>query len=330
MKKIICAILAGLAVLAAAGCSTRDGKVAMNVAEELMESGSYEAAAEQCAIAIGNGVKDKDFIHMSDVLKAYNAALSFFESGDYEKAKEKISEITDYSELKMSGDIETLKDKIYDAADGSKTIDDRLNEVKRLYDSGDFEGAQKKLYSLSETELNDNQRENYEAFERSIQDKLKGSGSAPSPVKHAGESYNYSQYDDSLYDAYIIGAETGNVYFWMSSSGDSYTTTLPNGTALHTTGHTSGGRTLVKYNGRYGWITSKYLSSRPEYNHGTGYCIDGAESGSVYVWKSAYGDAYYTTIPNGTSVSPTGDYENGRSEILWNGGCAWITSKYLY
>ncbi|MGN0181335.1 MAG: hypothetical protein ACI4DP_02820 [Candidatus Ornithomonoglobus sp.] len=333
-KKIILAIASAAVLAVISGCTNRDGLVAKNVAIELMENGSYSAAAEQCAIAIGNGVKDKDFIHISDVINAYNDALSAFEDGDISEASEKISEIHDYSDLAMADDIEDLKEKIEDEGDNSETINDRLNEVKQLYDRGDYKAAQKKLYSISEDDMDANQRKNYDTFEINIENKLNAensTSSSSSTVQHAGSAYNYSAYDNSLSTAYVSGAETGSVYFWTSSSGDSYTTTLTNGTTIYTTGHSSGGRTLVKWNGSYGWITSRYISSsyRRSYKAIDHY-ISGASSGSVYVWKSAYGDEYYTTITNGTSVTPTGNYSNGRSQIYWGNGYAWITSAYLY
>lgn len=335
MKKTKIAALAAVSVLTVvSGCVNRDGLVAKNVAMELMENGSYSAAAEQCAIAIGNGVNDKEFVHISDVINAYNSALSEFESGNISGAAEKISDIHEYSDLAMAKDIEELKEKIDDANSFSISVDDTLNEVKRLYDSGDYKAAQKKLYSISEADMDANQQKNFDTFEINIENKLNAennTSSAPT-VKHAGSSYNYSAYDNSLSQAYVSGAETGSVYFWVASSGDSYTATLSNGTSIYTTGHSSGGRTLVKWNGSYGWITSRYISSgysRYSYNSVDHY-IRGASTGSVYVWKSAYGDAYYTTITNGTYVTPTGYSSNGRSEIYWGNGYAWITSAYLY
>lgn len=204
----------------------------------------------------------------------------------------------------------------------SQSIDDRLNEVKMLYDSGDYKAAQKKLYSINEDDLNALQRENYKEFEAKIDDKLNSDGT----VSHAHRTSNYE-----LSIAYVSGAETGNVYFWTDSSGDSYSSVLSNGNMIYSTRHTLGGRTLVKYNGSYGWITSRYISysnrnlDPSEY----GYHIGGASSGRVYVWNTAYSSTYITTIPNGTSVVPTGYSKNGRTEIVWNDGYAWITSEYV-
>ena len=211
--------------------------------------------------------------------------------------------------------------------DTTRLIDEQLNEVKRLYDNGDYKGAQKKLYSINEEDMNENQWENYRVFEANIDSMLNGNN-APSDVYHAGNTYDYSAYDNSLSVAYVSGAETGNVYFWTASSGDAYTAIISNGTLIYTTGHTSNGRTLVKYNGNYGWITSRYIGYSSNYSR-SGYYIGNASSGSVYVWKSAYGDAYYTTIKNGTSVTPTGNFQNGRTQIYWGNGYAWITSGYV-
>jgi hypothetical protein len=214
-----------------------------------------------------------------------------------------------------------------DTDDVSRLIDEQLNEVKRLYDNGDYKGAQKKLYSINEENMNDNQRGNYRVFEANIDSRLNENNTS-SNVYHAGNTYDYSAYDNRLSVAYVSGAETGNVYFWTASSGDGYTTIISNGTLIYTTGHTSNGRTLVKYNGNYGWITSRYIGYSSNYSRST-YYIGNASSGSVYVWKSAYGDAYYTTIKNGTSVTPTGNYQNGRTQIYWGNGYAWITSGYV-
>ena len=82
----------------------------MEVAEKLVEAGSYTEAAEQCAIAIGNGVKDKKFAHMAEVLNLYNSALTLYESDKIDSARDKIAQIVDYSDLKMATDIEILKD----------------------------------------------------------------------------------------------------------------------------------------------------------------------------------------------------------------------------
>lgn len=207
-----------------------------------------------------------------------------------------------------------------------QSINERLNEVKALYDSGDYKGAQKKLYSINEEDMNADQRNNYNTFEINIESKLNAENNTSSPVKHAGNVNNYSAYDNSLSTAYISGAESGSVYFWTASSGDTYSTILTNGTVIYTTGHSSGERTLVKWNGTYGWITTKYISS--SYKR-SGHYISGASTGSVYVWDSAYGDTYYTTIPNGTAITPTGYYVNGRTEIFWGDGYAWITSSYV-
>ena len=206
-----------------------------------------------------------------------------------------------------------------------QTIDEKLYEARRRYDDGDYTGARNKLYSIDVDDMNDDQKSEYNALKADIDNQLNGDSDT---VYHAGDTPDYSSYENSLTVAYVSGAETGNVYFWVASSGDSYTTIISNGTMIYTTGHTSNGRTLVKCNGKYGWLTSKYISySNNSYQ--PGYYVGGAETGSVYVWEASYGNSYITTIPNGTSISPTGYYENGRTEIRWGNRYAWVTSKYV-
>ncbi|MDD6564477.1 MAG: zinc ribbon domain-containing protein [Clostridiales bacterium] len=235
--------------------------------------------------------------------------------------------ITDNINKSKNEESDIVSETTDNTNDVSQLIDEQLNEVKRLYDNGDYKGAQKKLYSINEEDMNDNQRGNYRVFEANIDSRLNENNTS-SNVYHAGNAYDYSAYDNSLSVAYVSGAETGNVYFWTASAGDAYTTIISNGTLIYTTGHTSNGRTLVKYNGNYGWITSRYVGYSNNYSRSTHY-IGNASLGSVYVWKSAYGDAYYTTIKNGTSVTPTGNYQNGRTQIYWGSGYAWITSGYV-
>lgn len=241
----------------------------------------------------------------------------------YSPDKSEVAELP--SQTQAAEITETVPDK-------TQLINECLNEVKELYDSGDYKGAQKKLYSINEEDMNEEQRGNYNVFEANIDSKLNSSGAEESQIKHAGNVNNYSIYDDRLSPAYINGAKTGNVYFWVASTGDGYTATIPNGTLVYNTLHSSDGRTLVKWNGSYGWITSQYVSSdnTPRYYSPSGYYINGAASGNVYVWSSMYGSTYYATLPNGTEILPTGRYGNGRTEIYWGRGRAWITSDYVW
>ncbi len=217
---------------------------------------------------------------------------------------------------------------VTEAADKLQLINEQLNEVKRLYDSGDYKSAQKKLYSINEEDMNDSQKDNYRTFEMNIESKL-SAGDDTGSVKHAGTAKDYSNYDNSLSKAYIIGAESGNVYFWNDSSGEGYTATIPNGTTVYTTGKTANGRTLIKWNGDYGWVTSKFLNIGSIDTYSSSYHIQGASSGSVYVWKYPDGDEYYATISNGTKVNPTGIVRNNRAQIYWGNGYAWITLEYI-
>lgn len=321
MKKRISLIISlVLSICLVSGCATRKGRTAMEVAEKLVEAGSYTEAAEQCAIAIGNGVKDKKFTHMAEVLNLYNSALTLYESDKIDSARDKIAQIVDYSDLKMATDIEILKDRIgsYDRVKAD------LDDVKIRYNNKDYSGAYNKLSGIDYASLTENQRKEY--------DKLQGDLLGKPGVGGFGtytDITDYSQYDNSLSPAYIAGAETGNVYFWNNADDNSSSGTLPNGTAVSTTGQKSNGRTLVKWNGRYGWITSKYLSSGYTSTDTNNWRIQGASAGNVYVWVNASGDEYYTTIPNGTIVYPTGVIRNNRAEISWRGGYAWITAEYV-
>ena len=326
IKSITVIALFALILAILSGCVSNDGKVAMSVAKELMETGSYEEAAKQCAIAVGNGVTDKEFIHMYDILKSYNAALAYYKSGDLEKAQEKISEITDYSDFKIASDIEKLKDNIKNEANKSADIDKVLEQVQDLCDIDKYDTAQEKMLELDEYKMTDGQKSKY----RELQERINSRSKQYKTEETSGAAdVNYSQYDSTLSKAYIMGADTGNVYLWNSSTGNGHSTTIPNGTTVYATTQKSNGRTLVKWNGKYGWITSKYLNIGDVSTYTSQYHIEGASSGSVYVWKYPHGDEYYATISNGTVVYPTGEIINGRVRIRWGNGYGWVTNKYV-
>ncbi|MBQ3427754.1 MAG: hypothetical protein IJH37_11535 [Clostridia bacterium] len=328
-KRITAITLVALILVILSGCASHDGKVAKSVAEELMESGHYEDAEKQCAIAVGNGVTDKDFVHMYDILKAYNSALDLYNSGDTEKAQSKLAEISDYSDYKIASDIDKLKDSINDALENSEKIDNSLDEIEDLYNNEKYDIAHEKMLELDEYNMSDDQKSRYDTLQEKINNKsTQHVNSVPSPA-HSQPNINYSQYDSSLSKAYIMGAESGYVYFWDGPTGNAQSTAIPNGTTIYTTSQRSNGRTLVKWNGRYGWVTSKYVNIGDASTYTSQYHIQGASSGSVYVWKYSYGDEHYTTISNGTAVSPTGKIDNGRVQIHWGNGYAWITAEYV-
>lgn len=324
-----------LTACALSGCVSRAGKTAMLTAKELVAAGSYSEAATQCAIAIGNGVTDKDFLHMYDVVNLYNAALAAYENGNTDEARSKISQIVDYSGLAMANDIERLKEKIKKADEVNEATNKALEKIDDLYDDEDYAKAQEELLTLNEYDMTDEQKEQYRRLQEKLEKKSKPEELAITDQNIAPQAsvpapaVDYSKYDNSLTAAYIMGAETGNVYFWYNASGNEHSTTLPNGTTLYATSQKSNGRTLVKWNGNYGWITSKYLNIGTMSTYTTHYHIEGASTGSVYVWKNAYDDEYYTTISNGTIVYPTGGFKCGRREIRWGDGYAWITAEYV-
>ncbi len=326
IKSITTIVLLTMILAVLSGCVSKDGKVAMSVAKELMETGSYEDAAKQCAIAVGNGVTDKEFVHMYEILKSYNAALDFYKSGDLEKAQEKISEISDYSGFKIASDIEKLKDNIKNETNNSANIDKVLEKVEDLCDIDKYDTAQEKMLELDEYKMTDEQKSKYRELQEKINSKSKQSKTEGAS---ASSDVNYSQYDSTLSKAYIMGADTGNVYLWNSSTGNGHSTTIPNGTTLYVTTQKSNGRTLVKWNGKYGWITSKYVNMGDVSTYTSQYHIEGASSGSVYVWKYPHGDEYYATISNGTVVYPTGEIINGRVRIRWGNGYGWVTDEYV-
>lgn len=209
-------------------------------------------------------------------------------------------------------------------------INEQLNKVKKLYDNGKYQEALKELYSIDEEKMNASQRDNYTVFETNIEKKLNTTNNTESTgITDNGTENDYSRYDSNLSEAYIMGAESGNVYFWSSSSGKDYNGTIPNGTIIYTTGKTSNSRTLIKWEGKYGWVTSKYVNVGNIDTYTSSYHIQGAESGNVYVWKYAYGDDYYAIISNGTIIVPTGNIENGRVQILWGDNYAWVTMDYI-
>ncbi|MBR0366177.1 MAG: hypothetical protein IJH94_05190 [Clostridia bacterium] len=262
----------------------------MLTTKELVAAGAYTEAATQCAIAIGNGVTDKDFIHMSDVVNLYNSALAAYEDDDIDNARLKILQIVDYSGLAMANDIERLKEKIEKAGEDNESINKTLEKISDLYDDGDYVKAQEEFLTLNEYDMTDEQKEQYRKLQEKLEERVRnGELSGPdqnteSAVKAPPPAADYSKYDNTLSAAYIMGAESGNVYFWHSASGNGYSTTLTNGTTVHATSQKSNGRTLVKWNGNYGWITSKYVNIGSMNTYTTHYHIEGASSGSVYVW----------------------------------------------
>ncbi len=319
MKRKLCLIISLLLVIGAfSACATKEGKTAMSVAEQLIESGLYEEAAEQCAIAIGNGVKDEKFVHMADTLNAYNAALKLYQTDKIDGAKVKIAEIVDYSGLKFASEIESLKDKInsYDKVKAS------LDEIKELFDFGNYQKANELLSEIDEGSLTDGLKNTYVHLKNNVEEKFSVFTIAPSDT-------DYSQYSNSLTLAYITGAETGNVYFWNDAVSGSYSAILSNGTSVYTTGQKSGGRTLICRDGIYGWVTSRYLSSNYTKSASSTAYIQGASTGSVYVWKNSTGNDYYDTISNGTKVKLTGRRKDNRTEIKWGNGYGWITDDYV-
>ncbi len=61
--------------------------------------------------------------------------------------------------------------------------------------------------------------------------------------------------------------------------------------------------------------------------------VSGAETGSVYLRKSAASSSYYMTLSNGTAVNSIGWARGwdgvGYTQVQYGGYTGWITSKYL-
>ena len=341
---IICSVILAMSLLS--GCVSSAGKKAANNAMELMASGAYTEAARQCAVAIGEGIDDEKFIRMSDVINTYNLAMSSYEDGRINDAYDRIDHIANYSDFAIAPDVERLKDKIKKAKEDYDAIDKELEKINNLFDTENYAKAKEEMLNLDELNMTDEQKAKYRTLQSKIDSKsgkileeerakeeAAKNNNTWTATQNAPSSQTSSYNNYSLSSAYIMGAESGNVYFWNNSSGQGYSSTLPNRTEVYTTNHSENGRTLVKWNGRYGWITSKYVYNgniRASSNQSSGgYHIAGASSGNVYVWKSMYGNEYYATISNGTSVQPTGSRGNGRVEIRWGSGYAWITEDYV-
>ena len=113
--------------------------------------------------------------------------------------------VTEKTNEPNDGETQMVSETTDNTNDVSLLIDEQLNEVKRLYDNGDYKGAQKKLYSINEEDMNENQRGNYRVFEANIDSKLNANNTSPN-VYHAGNTYDYSAYDNSLSVAYVSGA----------------------------------------------------------------------------------------------------------------------------
>lgn len=135
---------------------------------------------------------------------------------------------------------------------------------------------------------------------------------------------------------YVSGASTGAVYLRVSPASSENYGIISNGTAVQTIGWQRGwdgnGYTQVIYNGKTGWITSKYLTV---YNGYTSYyttgIITGADTGRVYLWAYSSGNTTISTVPNGAYISyKPASYSNGRVYGNYNGTYGWFTYKYVY
>lgn len=108
-------------------------------------------------------------------------------------------------------------------------------------------------------------------------------------------------------------------------------TTLDAGTTVNVTGRTSGDWTEVSYQGTARWMYTAYLG-----NPATAVALSakvasqGKTTASLNQRASAsVSAALVGSLPAGTLVSLTGKTDNGYSEIIANGGTAWILSAYI-
>ena len=134
---------------------------------------------------------------------------------------------------------------------------------------------------------------------------------------------------------YVSGAETGRVYFRVSPGSVQYYALLNNGTPVNSIGRILGSDGVyynqVVYNGKVGWITSRYLSysyyTPPVYSLAR---VSGVNYG-VYVWSSAWGSSYVAEALLGEAIYVNwSTLTNGRVYgFRTNGTYGWFTAKYL-
>ena len=133
---------------------------------------------------------------------------------------------------------------------------------------------------------------------------------------------------------YVSGAETGRVYFRVNPGSTQYYALLNNGTAVNSIGRYLGSDGIyynqVVYNGKVGWITSRYLSYYAPSVYSLAR-VSGVNYG-IYVWSSAWSSSYVSEALLGELVYVNWrTLTNGRVYgYRTNGTYGWFTAKYLY
>jgi uncharacterized protein YgiM (DUF1202 family) len=114
-----------------------------------------------------------------------------------------------------------------------------------------------------------------------------------------------------------------------ASTGGSVLAVMSDGATVTLTGQSSNGFLSVSYQGTAGWAYAIYLSTGdapPPSNGGTATVIDGSLNLRASASTSA---GIVTVMPDGATVSLSGQTSNGFSRVTWHGSTGWAYSIYL-
>ena len=104
---------------------------------------------------------------------------------------------------------------------------------------------------------------------------------------------------------------------------------LPRGATVSTTGKTSKGFSEVTYAGDLRWVSTQYLKATEP--GATAQGVSTRYTTTVLDIRSVSTTKYKKLgeIPKGAKVTITGVQQDGRAQIVWGKGVAWVTAKYL-
>jgi peptidoglycan DL-endopeptidase CwlO len=164
-------------------------------------------------------------------------------------------------------------------------------------------------------------------------------GSTWTPVTHNGKSgyvatiYLKSSGSDSgsgTTTAATGGAVTNTSVNVRTGPGTSYSivTQLASGTAVQTTGVTSGSWTQISYQGADRWLFSAYITVGGSSSSSSTYG-QVRTTANLYLRAEGYlGATILGTLPADSIVDVTGETTDAYTQILYQGLTAWIASKY--
>lgn len=145
------------------GCNlfvSNTGKKALQEGKLALASGNFNSALGYFELAQNEGNNSNEVKNLISTINNYLTALDSCNNGDFEHAQKVVETIVLIDDTKtMSKYVDKLKDDIQDGLDERAKIDEKIEEIEKLFAIGDYAGVNVNIRELENNEeLSDKQK----------------------------------------------------------------------------------------------------------------------------------------------------------------------------